>query len=64
MFRPVIDTDNPRVVLALSGSVLLIFLLANLFLWLKDASEAKKLTSDLASFQHRHQKSHIRTGHE
>jgi len=52
---PAIDTGNARVVLTLAGSVLVIFLLANLFLWLKDSAEAKKMTLDLARFQQLHE---------
>jgi len=51
---PTIDTGNIRVVLALTGSVLVIFLLANLFLWLKDSSEARKMTNDLVKYQRLH----------
>ena len=52
---PAIDTGNARVVLTLAGSVLVIFLLANLFLWVKDSAEAKKMTLDLARFQQLHE---------
>ena len=50
-----IDTDRPEVVLALAGSVLVIFVLVHLFLWLKDAAEAKKMNWDLEQFQKRHE---------
>lgn len=51
----VIDTGNIHVLLSLAGSVLVIFALANLFLWLKDSAEAKKLNCDLARFQKLHE---------
>ena len=51
---PAIDTSRPAVVLSIAGSVLLIFVLANLFLWLKDAAEAKKLIKALEQFQQSH----------
>ena len=51
---PAMDTGSIRVVLTLAGSVLLIFILANLFLWLRDSAEAKKMTRDLATFQQLH----------
>lgn len=52
---PAIDTDSVRVVLAIAGSVLVIFALANLFLWLKDSAEARKMSRDLAAFQRLHE---------
>ena len=52
---PAIDTDSVRVVLAVAGSVLVIFALANLFLWLKDSAEARKMSRDLAAFQRLHE---------
>ena len=52
---PAIDTGSARVVLTIAGSVLVIYLLANLFLWLKDSAEAKKLSRDLAAFQRLHE---------
>lgn len=48
---PVIDTGNLQVVLTLGASVLVIFLLVNLFLWLRDSAEAKKMNEDLAMLQ-------------
>ena len=51
---PVIDTDRLEVVLALAGSVLLIFVLANLFQWLRASAEAKELNRELARFQNQH----------
>lgn len=49
-----IDTERTEVVLVIMGSVLLIFVLANLFLWLKDSAEAKHLNRDLEKFQQLH----------
>ena len=51
---PAIDTGSIKVVLTLAGSVLVIFLLTDLFMWLKDSAEAKKMNSDLAEFQKLH----------
>ena len=51
---PAIDTGSLQVVLTLAGSVLVIFVLVNLFLWLKDSAEAKTLNRDLARFQKLH----------
>ncbi|MBQ6273745.1 MAG: hypothetical protein IJK63_05925 [Oscillospiraceae bacterium] len=48
---PDMDTERPEVVLVIAGSVLVVFVLANLFLWLKDAAEAKNLNRDLEKFQ-------------
>ncbi len=50
----VIDTSRVEVVLTIAGSVLVIFVLANLFVWLKDAAEAKKLNRALEAFQKLH----------
>ena len=50
-----IDTGSVQIVLTIAGSVLVIFGLANLFLWLKDSAEAKKMTRDLARFQKLHE---------
>lgn len=52
---PAIDTGRVEVVLTLAGSMLVIFVLANLFLWLRDSAEAKRLNRDLAAFQKRHE---------
>lgn len=51
---PAIDTGSVQVVLTLAGSVLVIFVLSNLFLWLKDSAEAKQMNRDLAKFQKLH----------
>lgn len=50
----VIDTSRIEVVLVIAGSVLAIFVLVNLFVWLKDSAEAKKLNRDLEKFQELH----------
>ena len=50
---PVIDTENGWVVLTLVGSVLVIFLLVNLFTWLRESAEAKRMTLDLEEFHAR-----------
>lgn len=52
---PFIDTGSMRVVLTLAGSVFVIFALVNLFLWLKDSAEAKKMNIALAEFQKLHE---------
>ena len=51
---PVIDTGDMSVVLLIAGSVLIIFVLVNLFLWLRDSVEAKSMNRDLAKFQKLH----------
>lgn len=51
---PAIDTTRTEVVLTLAGSVVVIFVLVNLFNWLRDSAEAKKLNRDLAAFQRQH----------
>lgn len=51
---PSIDSDRAEVVLVIAGSVLLIFVAVNLFLWLKNSAEAKKLNGELAKFQAQH----------
>lgn len=52
---PVIDTGRIRVVLTIMGSVLVIFLLVNLFLWLRDLAEAGKMNRDLENFRRSHE---------
>ena len=52
---PVIDTDRIRVVLTLMGSVLIIFLLVNLFLWLRDSVEAGRMNQDLENYRRLHE---------
>ena len=49
-----IDTGRPAVVLVITGSVLVIFVLANLFMWMKDAAETRKLNRELEAFQRLH----------
>lgn len=51
---PAIDTDRAEVVLALAGSVLIIFVLVNLFRWLRESVEARQMNRDLARFQKQH----------
>ena len=51
----VIDTDRTEVVLVIAGSVLIIFFLANLFLWFKDSAEARKMNQDLKRYQTLHE---------
>ncbi len=50
----VIDTGRVEVVLTIVGSVLVIFVLVHLFMWFKDAAEAKKLNRELEAFQKLH----------
>ena len=52
---PAINTESATVVLAIAGSVLVIFVLTHVFLWLKDSAEAKKLNRDLERFQKLHE---------
>ena len=52
---PKIDTSRIQVVLTLAGSVLVIYVLTNFFLWLKDSAEAKKLNAELLYFQQQHE---------
>ena len=51
---PAIDTRRAEVVAAIAGSVLVIFLLANLFNWLRNSAEAKRMSRDLEVFQKQH----------
>ena len=51
---PAIDTSKSSVVLVIAGSVLVIYILARFFSWLLDAAEAKKLSTELLSFQQLH----------
>ncbi len=51
---PVIDTGRMQVVMTLMGSVLVIFLLVNLFLWLRDLAEAGRMNQDLENFRRLH----------
>ena len=50
----VINTSRIEVVLVIAGSVLVIFVVAHLFMWLKEAAEAKRLNRDLDAFQKHH----------
>lgn len=51
---PAIDTGNAAVVLSIAGSVLGIFVLVNLFNWLRASAEAKSMNRDLERFYARH----------
>ena len=51
---PAIDTSKSSVVLVIAGSVLVVYILARFFSWLLDAAEAKKLSTELLSFQQLH----------
>ena len=51
----VIDTKRPAVVLVIAGSVLVIFVLVNLFTWLKDSAEARRLNRELERFRKQHE---------
>lgn len=51
---PAIDTSKSSVVLVIAGSVLVIYILVKFFSWLLDAAEAKKLSTELLSFQQLH----------
>ena len=48
---PGIDTGSAGVVLTIAVSVLVIFVLANLLLWLKDSGEARIMNRDLERFR-------------
>ena len=52
---PGIDTGSAEVVLTIAVSVLVIFVLANLLLWLKDSAEAKTMNRDLERFRKLHE---------
>jgi hypothetical protein len=52
---PVIDTSRVSVVLAIAGSVLLIYVLARLFSWLRDYGQARKINQELLRFQQLHE---------
>ena len=52
---PTIDTGRVQVVLVIAGSVLVIFVLANLFVWLKESAEARQMNYDLKAFQKLHE---------
>ena len=49
-----IDTGRPAVVLTLVGMVFVIFVLTNIFFWLKDSVAARGMNRDLAEFQKTH----------
>lgn len=48
---PEIDSGRPEVLLVIGGCVVVIFVLVHLFLWLKDAAEAKKMNRDLENYR-------------
>lgn len=52
---PAIDTSRPSVVLAIAGSVLVIFLLVFLFSWLANSVDARKTNEELQAFQRLHE---------
>ena len=53
---PAIDTGRLSVLLAIAGSVLVIYILARAFSWIRDSAEAKALNTDLMKFQEMHNK--------
>lgn len=52
---PAIDTSRKSVVLAIAGSVLVIYFMACFFSWLKESAEAKGMNEDLIQFQKLHE---------
>ena len=50
----VIDTSRPAVVLAIAGSVLVIYLLVFLISWLANSAQAKQVNAELQAFQRLH----------
>ena len=51
---PVIDTNRISVVLVIAGSVLIIYVMARLFSWLRKSAEARVLNEDLRRFRQMH----------
>ena len=51
---PVIDTNRISVVLVIAGSVLIIYVMARLFSWLRESAEARVLNEDLRRFRQLH----------
>ena len=51
---PVIDTNRISVVLVIAGSVLIIYIIARLFSWLRESAEARVLNEDLRRFRQMH----------
>ena len=51
---PVIDTNRISVVLVIAGSVLIIYIMARLFSWLRESAEARVLNEDLRRFRQLH----------
>ena len=51
---PAIDTNRISVVLVIAGSVLIIYVMARLFSWLRESAEARVLNEDLRRFRQLH----------
>lgn len=51
---PAIDTTRISVVLVITGSVLIIYVMARLFSWLRESAEAKVMNEDLLRFRQLH----------
>ena len=51
---PVIDTNRVSVVFVIAGSVLIIYVMARLFSWLRESAEARVLNDDLRRFRQLH----------
>lgn len=51
---PAIDTTRISVVLVITGSVLIIYVMARLFSWLRESAEAKVMNEDLQRFRQLH----------
>jgi len=51
---PAIDTHRISVVLVIAGSVLIIYVMARLFSWLRESAEAKGMNEDLQRFRQLH----------
>ena len=51
---PVIDTNRISVILVIAGSVLIIYIMARLFSWLRESAEARVLNEDLRRFRQLH----------
>ncbi len=53
------DPSNTRLAMPLAGSILIIYVLVNLILWLLDLNTAKSLTNELIDFQKNHNEADI-----
>lgn len=51
---PAIDTTRISVILVITGSVLIIYVMARLFSWLRESAEAKVMNEDLQRFRQLH----------